>query len=170
MKHRPAVHDCIIELFDLGLAPSPARWQSDFSLFTFAVNKQPVASLADIASFAAYQGEAKERLLALPRPNVAELAFALPAEAHLLLKSLFLFRASYLMESSSHVQVCFGISVLPSFSHPTKQLRSVEETITDIDQCSRSAVLEYEEAGITLFIVAFHVHTFQRIIVAASPS
>src|SRR5580765_7601835 len=71
VKDRPAVHHGVIEFFDLCLTSSPARRQSGLSFFAFSVNEQPVGSLAYIASFAAYQGEAKERLPAFSRPDVA---------------------------------------------------------------------------------------------------
>src|SRR4029453_9706461 len=102
VKHRPAVHDGIIQLFNLCLTPSPARRQSELSPFLFTINEQPVGTLANIASFAAHQGEAKEGLLTLPRQHMAELAFALPAETHPLFKLFFLLGAAHFPKSSSN--------------------------------------------------------------------
>ena len=103
---------------------------------------------------AAYQGEAKERLPAFSRPDVAELAFALAAETHPLFEPFLLFRAFHLAQPSSDLQVRFRISVLSSFSHPAKQFRRVEETVTAVNQSHRRAILEFKVAGITPFIGA----------------
>src|SRR4029434_4827683 len=154
VKHRPVVHDGIIQLFNLCLTPSPARRQSELSLFLFTINATPIGSLANIASFAAHQGEAKERLLKFARPDMAELAFALPAETHPLFKLLFLSGAARLPKSSSNFQVRFRISVLSSFSHPTKELRRVEKAIAAINQSRRRAVFELQIPCVASFVLA----------------
>src|SRR5688572_12858135 len=125
MKHRPLVNHGVIEFFDFGLAASAAGRQWDLALLGLSIDKQPVRSLADIAALAADQGKAKERLFPLPRREVAELAFALPAETHPFFELFFLLGAMHLAQPSSHRQICLRIPVLPALSDPIKKLRGI---------------------------------------------
>src|SRR5215471_14837055 len=94
MKHRPMIHDRLVELFDFRLASTAAYGKRDFPLFGFAIDHQPLGSLAHVASLAAHHCKSKKRLFPFSFVEMAVFAFPLPSESHTFLELLFLLGAA----------------------------------------------------------------------------
>src|ERR1043166_9618491 len=85
---------------------------------------------------------------------VAELAFAPPAVAHLLLQHLFFLGARNAFEPSSHLRVGFRLTGLAPLADPAEELGGVEGAVAAVDERRRHAVLEFQIADVATLAAA----------------
>src|SRR5512135_3481997 len=120
VKHGALVNHGIVKLFYFSFTPPAPGGEQNLALLGLAVYAQPIRRLANIALFATDQSETEKRLFTLPRPDMAEFALALAAEAHPFFELFFLFRCAHLAQFFSDIEVGIRCSMLPAFADPTE--------------------------------------------------